>query len=136
MAVGDYYTVSFKDAIETFTKRVSHEDLPTIDIDQVVWQVLEIFSQVQPLVALQRLVNQMLKDDWLYSKVEFVYMTVEDSQKEQLRLNQYLRSCIFELAYNLHEELTKLGMLRLGTERYRVPLQPHNHDSYTLRQVR
>jgi hypothetical protein len=136
VAVGNHYIVNFEEAVITFQRKMAREDLPTIDCDQVKWKILEIFEHIEPLIHLKRLVDEMVRHDWLYSNVEFVHTTFEDALRQRIELNQYLHACIMELGLSMHAKLVELGMLRKGTERYKVTNRPLDNETYTLRQTR
>jgi len=136
MAVGNHYIVNFAEAVNLFQVRLSSPELPTVDLDVVKWQTMQMFEHIEPLTHLRRLADEMIKHDWLYAKVEFVNTTPMEAQQKEMQLKQYLRDCIIEFGTNMHYKLGELGMLTQGTERYKVITRPLDNETYTLQQTR
>lgn len=130
------FIVNFDVAVAGLQRHLSREDLPTIDIDQVKWRVCEIFRHIDPPKHLERIADEMIAHDYLYSKVEFIYTTVEDAKEEERQLKAYLRAGIVEFGTQMLRAMTELGLFERGTERYEVISRPIDHDTYILQRTR
>jgi hypothetical protein len=137
MAVGDNYIVDFSEAIATLEKQLSKDDLPTFDLDPVKWRILEMFEvpDQDPAVVLERIIRHMLAHDWMYTKVEFVYTTPLQAQREKKLLDDYLHACLRQFGTALYFKLQELGLIVTGTERYKVIVQPSDYETYTLQRT-
>lgn len=134
MAFGDLYIVNFEEAIALFQHRVARDDIPTIDTDQVKWRVMEMFHHVGPLNQLLLIADDMVRTDYLYSKIDFSDVTFDESFANKQQLDAYLRDCIVELGRNMHGKLSEAGMLYRRTELYEIA-GPIDNETYTLRQI-
>lgn len=136
MVAEQIYVVDFHDAFHRFKRVVGDPELPTIDADVIMYNVMSIFEQVEPLVHLHRIAADMVKDDYLYSKDEFFDVTPWDAAESDRFVRNYLREAIVDLGLAMYNQLRGLGLIRSGSERYQVTNRPLTDDTYLLKRTR
>lgn len=130
------YIVDFSEAVAAFQRTMAREDLPTIDLDVVKWQVLAIFEQVEPLELLERLATDLVQHDWLFSKEDYFETTPRQAKRAAQELRNYLRRAIIQLGHDYYKKFQEVGMLRTGTERYKITSRPLTNDTYIFHRTR
>lgn len=136
MAAREVYIVDFTDDACQFNRAIGSQDLPTIDGDQIKSAVLWMFMQVDPMAYLHRIANDMVQDDYLFSKEDYFESTPWDAQESEKFLRDYLRETILDLGRAMYQKLKSMGMFKTGHERYEVTNRPLTNDTFLFTRIR
>jgi hypothetical protein len=148
MADKKIYIVDFSDEVADLEKKLYQAELPTIDLDMTKWCIMEIFSQVDPLKSLTRLVDEMVDHDWLFSRTDYFSDSVEDAEDHfpitperarelDLQMRGYVKQALVYFGQKLFQKMRELGFFLTNRERYVVTSRPLNHDhTYLLKRTR
>lgn len=134
--VNKIYIVDFQEAVRAFEKRMAHNELPTVDLDVVKWQVLAVFEQVNPMQKLEQLATELVKHDYLFGKEEFFESTPWDAREADAFLCTYLHEAIVSLGQMFYKKLREVGMFVTGTERYEITSRPLDNETYIFKRTR
>jgi hypothetical protein len=137
MAVDEtIYIVDFEDAVTTFEKRLTYPELPTIDLGMVKWWVMSIFEFPVPLAQLERVADELVSRDYLFSKEEFFETTPGSAVNTDREMRDYLRESIVTFGRMMCDKFTQLGMYRTGNECYTITSRPMNNETYIFKRTR
>lgn len=143
------YLISLQEEAAALEKKLSDPSLPTIDLDMVKWSIMEVFSQIDPHKSLLRLAKEMVRHDWLFSKIDhfsdcvadsdtFIPITREQACERDRQIRDFIRKTLVDFGLAVLNNMQRQGFFHLGTERYTVTSRPlhHDHTTYIFKRTR
>jgi hypothetical protein len=113
--------VDFQEPIQAFSKAISLDELPTIDIDMVVGVMFETFRQENIPQAIQNTVINLLSGDWLVENPAWV------SAEEETKMRNYLYQAINQLAWDMYRLLEEAGLFYDACAQYAYKRMLNDH---------
>jgi phosphoenolpyruvate carboxylase len=109
------YILAFKDIVESFKLAMSYPELPTIDIDAVISQILPMFEDSDKYTYIHSLTKDMVESDWLISNQSWA------NEEEEFDIKQFLHNELQKLAKGMYEHFKQVGLH--PTQNYSTQLQ-------------
>lgn len=142
MYEGSVYVVDLEEPVRQLERDLSnHEmlELPTIDLDPLKWQVLEMFLAEEPIAKLEfldKIASHMAQGDMLFDKEEFFESTPWQRREAEQRMRKYIKTSIARFGQNCFIKLQHVGLIITGSERYAVKHQPLTNEIYLFTRLR